>query len=132
MSGDELEMPAEGFVTISIAFTKDQMDRILQAMRKLQAEGWPEPAVLAKIKASVPNFSSVSIKRLYDIAVGRPVPDDFKPQEIVSQHAVAKDTFEIELAANRTDIFPGAVVRFLGTDWYVTKAGKKPEIRRIV
>ena len=129
---EELEIPEEGFVTISIAFLKEGMNKAIQTARKLHAAGNGEAQVLAALKKEQRDFSSSTLKRLYDIAVGRPVPDDLTDFEVVSSRVVAKDTLELEFKQPRRDLFPGAVVRYIGTDWYVTRLQPRVEIRRIL
>lgn len=132
MSSDELELPPEGFVTLSIAFTKEAMDRAIEFMKQLHAQGHAEEKVLAQTKKLMREFSSDTLRRLYDLAMERPIAEDFAPGEILSQRAAAKDTLELELARPRMDLLPGSIVRFMGANWYVTRVGPRTHIRRIV
>jgi hypothetical protein len=131
--GDEIKLPREGLTTLTIAFTKKSIAKITDTVRSLQKQGWDEEKILERMRREMPSFDPHTIRRLYALASGQPVNDDFAREEITSQKAVAENTFELQLAKTRPDLPTGAVVRFLGADWCVKRAsGTTLEIRRIV
>jgi hypothetical protein len=129
----ELRMPRESMTMVGIAFTKELTKKILAAAKKLQADGLPADEALLQLKRDHRGFSDAGLRRMLDLAAGRPVRDDFGSGDVVAQRAVSKDTFLVQLGRERSDLAPGGVVRFLGADWYVKRvAGALLELRRMV
>ncbi len=133
MAGDELKAPREGFTMIGVSFTKDAMKNAIAEVKKLHADGWAEAKVIGLLRKDLPSFSDHTLRRIYDLALGRPVKDDFAKDDLASQRAAAKDTFELELKAERSDLKSGGIVRFLGSDWYIKRiSGVRLMIRRLM
>jgi hypothetical protein len=118
---EELRKPREGITSMGIAFTLEMGRKIMDGVRRLAAEGWSETRILAKMREDVHGFSPHTLKRLYDMATGKPIRDDFQQSEIVSQKATAKHTFELELLRTRPEIPVGSIVRFMGGDWFIKR-----------
>ena len=118
---DEIRLPRETMTTLGAAFTKDALVKVKRIVQKLQDAGKSEKEILSIMRHDLPDFPSATRNRLYALAVGRKVADDFKSGEVTDQKAVKKDTLEVQLKAPRPDLVSGSLVHYLGADWYVSR-----------
>ncbi len=129
---DDPVLPREGFTTLGAAFTREALEKVRRVVLVLSSQGRTEAQVLQLMKKDLPDFGEAGRKRLYDLATGARIPDDFSKDDVASQKAVKKDTLEIELKSPPADLASGALVRWLGTDWVVARLeGPKLLLRKL-
>ncbi len=121
-----------GLTKISIAFTKELIAKALGRFRSLIAMGHSQLSCVKAVDAEFPGLSKQMLDRLFDMASGKKIDDDFPEDQIETMKAVAEDTFELLLKRDRPDLVRGTIVHFMGADWYVRKIeGARLQIRRI-
>lgn len=118
---DELQLPREGMSTIGAQFTKSAVNKVLQAVQKLKAQGFNELVILDKMKKELPFFHPHTVRRLYDKSVGNPVEDDIKASDVTSEREVKPATFEIVTTAPVPGVERDCLIQFRGHDYYVAK-----------
>ncbi|MBI2930559.1 MAG: hypothetical protein HYY16_02815 [Planctomycetes bacterium] len=132
MAGEEVKRPSGGFTDLAIAFTKQAIVDIVGIARRLLQGGWSEAKILDRLREENSGFSDRTLRRLIEVAAGRPVQSDFSKDEIASEKVVARHLLEIELKRARSEVCLGSVVHFLGVDWYVKCAnGTRLTLQRL-
>ncbi len=118
---------------ISIAFTKELIGNALARVKQLLLAGHARHVCIQTLDEEFLGLSKQMQDRLFDMASGKKIPDDFPKDDIDSMKAVDTDTFELNLKGDRPELVRGTIVRFMGGDWYVrAMLGRRLLIRRIV
>jgi hypothetical protein len=104
---------------VSIAFTKEMMAKMLARFRALIGSEQTRPTSIKIVEEELPGFSRQLLGRLYDLAAGKTIPNDFTKDDLKSIKAVADQTFELVFKKPRPEFMRGSIVRFLGTEWWV-------------
>jgi len=129
---EEIRPPQEGMSTLGAQFTQAAVQKILRVVRSLREQGWRERKILDQMKRDLPSFPSHTLRRLYDQAIGNPVEDDFRPEEVVAEREVKARTLEVELRNPPKGIGADCLVRYRGSDWYVAQvSGKTFRLKRL-
>ena len=116
-----IRKPREGLSTLFAQFTRESVDHILQAIRKLRVQGMSEKEILQKLDDELPEYDLHTRRRLYDKSQDAPVVDDIKAEEVLARREVKADELELTLKSTPSFAHRDTLIRFQNDDWVVVK-----------
>jgi hypothetical protein len=122
---DEIFQSSEGFSTLAAQFTKKSVDKIVVLVRKLRRDGWTEKKILAQMQGDLQAYPKTAIRRLYDLASDKPVPDDVTPANLVSEKDVKPNTVDVSVKVAIPGIQKDGLFQHQGAVWLVLSADQK-------
>jgi hypothetical protein len=122
---DEIFQSSEGFSTLAAQFTKKSVDKIVVLVRKLRRDGWTEKKILAQMQGDLQAYPKTAIRRLYDLASDKPVPDDVTPANLVSEKDVKPNTVDVTVKVAIPGIQKDGLFQHQGAVWLVLSADQK-------
>lgn len=122
---EEIFQSSEGYSTLAAQFTKKTVDKIVVLVRKLRRDGWTEKRILAQMREDLQAYPRAAVRRLYDLASDRPVPDDVTPANLVSEQEVKKNTVDVTVKVAIPGIRRDGLFQHQGAVWLVLSADRK-------
>lgn len=116
---EELRLPAEGMNTIGAQFAKSTIRKIARLVAELKNQGWDEPRIYAQLQKDLKNVHPHNLKRMFDKAVGNPIEDDIRPEDVAREERVRETTVRVRLKKFSKDVDLDLIVQYQGKDWHV-------------
>lgn len=116
---DEIFQSSEGFSTLAAQFTKRTVDKIVVLVRKLRRDGWTEKKILAQMNEDLRAYPKPAIRRLFDLASEKKVPNDVTPANLVSEREVKANTLEVTVKVAIPGIQKDGLFQHHGAAWLV-------------
>ncbi|MBI2899215.1 MAG: hypothetical protein HYY17_03460 [Planctomycetes bacterium] len=116
---EELRLPAEGMNTLGAQFAKSTITKIASFIVELKKQGWPEDRIFQRLQKDLKGIHPHNLKRLFDKAVGNPVDDDIRAENVVKEEQVRETTVRLRLKKPSRDVDIDLIVQYRGQDWYV-------------
>lgn len=112
---DELQIPKEGLSTLSAAFTREYVEKIIRVLKQLREKGTSEAAIRLKIDHELKNsVDAFSRRRLYDMSRDLAIPDDFAPDAIVEERETKPGSFVVKVTKTPAGFIPGTLMHHRG------------------
>lgn len=115
----EIVPTGEGMPTLAAQFTRHLVEKLLGMVAKLREQGWPESKILPQMLQDLPGYPRHTVRRLYDMSLGKSIPDDIQPSNLRSEKAPKPDTLEVAVKVAIPAIEPGGLIQYQGTCWCV-------------
>lgn len=116
---DEIKMPQEGLSTLVTQFTKRELDRLGGVITKLRQSGDSEEKILGVMRQQLKRFDPHTLQRIYARSLGKPLPDDFGPENVVKETMVKANTVALEVNEALGHIDQQSLVLYKGEEWFV-------------
>lgn len=117
----QLRKPREGLSTLFAQFTRESVDHIVTAIRKLRTQGMNEKEILQKIDDELPEYDIHTRRRLYEKSQNLEIADDIKAEEVIARREVKADELELTLKSTPSLAHRDTLIRFQSEDWVVVK-----------
>jgi hypothetical protein len=122
---DEIFQSSEGFSTLAAQFTRKSMTKFIVLVRKLRRDGWTEKKILGQMQKDLQAYPRSAIRRIYDLASDKPVPDDVTPANLVSEKEVKANTIDVTVKVAIPGIQRDGLFQHQGATWLVLSAEDK-------
>ncbi len=133
MAADEIKMPHEGMSTLVTQFTKNELDRLGRIITQLREKGETEEKILDLMRQQLKRFDPHTLTRIYHRSLGNPIPDDFTPENVVSEREVKANTLELTVKHLLPHLDQQSLVLYKGQEWFVQwLEERKYTIKRIL
>lgn len=130
---DELFPSSEGYSTLAAQFTKKTVNKIVVLVRKLRRDGWTEKKILAQMNEDLKAYPRPAIRRLYDLASEKKVPDDVTPANLVAEQDVKVNTVDVTVKVAIPGIQKDGLFQHRGDPWLVISVdGTTYRIKKLV
>lgn len=108
-----------GFGTLAVRFTRSFIDRVILTARKARQLGWTEEKIQEKMGKDLVAYPPHAVRRIYQMTLGQPIPDDIPVSDVVVRKEPKADTLELTAKAPVPGIDAGGLLQHGGYTWYV-------------
>lgn len=111
---DEIRLPREGMSTLSAAFTRSYVEKIIRGIKSLRDKGKPEDQILKTLRDQLTDLDPFSLERVYKISLGETIPDDFAESMIAKETEIKPGTWKLEVKLVPPGVEMGTIVHHRG------------------